>query len=255
MKKTIIPIIMCILLTACSTSTFYQVYKAAPINGKVQSNKILFEDNNAQIIYNLWENGGDVGFEFYNKSTQDITLHLDKSFFVLNGMTYDYFKYRTFTKSSNVTSMTTYRTYTYNYYNTALGGSVSSTNTTSFTEPNVLIIPSKTSRRISEYVVTSSFLNSCDMLMYPTKKKIKTLKFDNNNSPFKFSNLITYSLSGDTSRLENTFYVKSISNMPENEVFETKPEILCGEQTINWIRVAKIGGPESFYIEYKYGKF
>ncbi|AMS25696.1 hypothetical protein AEM51_00360 [Bacteroidetes bacterium UKL13-3] len=254
MKKTIILITSSLLLTACSTSTFYQVYKTAPANGIVQSNKILFEDNNAQITYNLWDNGGDVGFLFYNKSTQDITIHLDKSFFVLNGTAYDYFKYRTFTRSSNLTSMTAYRTYPYSYYNTSVGGTISSSNTTSFIEPNVIIVPPKTSRRVSEYVVTSSFLNSCDMLKYPSRKKIKALTFDKNNSPFTFSNLITYSISGDTNRLENNFYVTSISNMPENEVFETKPEIVCDKQTMNMIKIAKIGGPELFYIQYTTGK-
>jgi hypothetical protein len=237
-------------LTACSIPTFYQVYKTTPVNGRLESDKIIFEDDNALITYNLWDNGGNAGFHFFNKSTHDITIHLDKSFFVLNGTAYDYFRYRTFTRTSNLTSMTTYRTYPYGYYNTSVGGAISSSNTTSFTEPNIIIVPPKTSKKISEYVVTTAFLNNCDLPKYPSKKKIKTLTFEKTNSPFTFSNLVTYSISGDTNRLENNFYVTSISNMPESEVFEIKPEVVCGKQTINKVRVNKIGASDAFYVKY-----
>lgn len=253
MKTTIILLAFCIVLSACSSSNFYQVYKTTSTNGTIDSNKILFEDNNAQITYNLWENGGDAGFQFFNKTSHDITIHLDKSFFILNGIAHDYFKYRTFTKTSSLTSISTYKSNPYSYNSTS-GGAMSSTNSTSFIEPNIIIVPPKTSKRISEYTVTSQFLNSCDMLKYPSKRKIKTLTFDQNNSPFTFSNLITYSVLGDTNRLENNFYVTSISNIPENEFFETKPEVICGIRTYNIIRIVKVGGPESFYIRYRFSQ-
>jgi len=88
------------------------------------------------------------------------------------------------------------------------------------------------------------------MLKYPSKKRVKALTFDKSTSPFVFSNLITYSLLGDTIRQENNFYVTSISNMPEKEVFETRADVECGKQTLRIIKVAKISSPEAFYIRY-----
>jgi hypothetical protein len=122
MKTNTFLVFCCCLFTACTTQTFYQIYKTTPVNGKIESNEIIFEDDNALISYNLWESGGDVGFQFYNKSDIDIIIHLDRSFFVLNGFAYDYYKNRSFTKSANTVSTATYRTYPYGYYNTSVGG-------------------------------------------------------------------------------------------------------------------------------------
>jgi hypothetical protein len=117
-------------------------------------------------------------------------------------------------------------------------------------ESNLIIVPPRTSKMISEYVITNLFLNTCDMQKYPNRKSIKTLEYDQENSPFNFSNLITYSISGDTNRLETNFYVKSISNLPISEVFEMKTEVVCGRQTAKKVRTIKSNGPETFYIEY-----
>jgi hypothetical protein len=87
------------LLTACGgVDTYYQVYKTS--NGLQQKESVLtYEDENCIVTYNLWSDGGNVGFNFENKTDKDIYLDLDKCFFILNGEAYNYFRNRTLAKS------------------------------------------------------------------------------------------------------------------------------------------------------------
>ena len=47
---------------------------------------MIYEDSFSRITYNLWNRGGQVNFMFSNKSDKDITIDLENSFFILNGM-------------------------------------------------------------------------------------------------------------------------------------------------------------------------
>ena len=91
-----------ILLSSCATTSFYQVYNVKPIEESIlNADEFLFEDENCKISYNLWARGGDSGFEFYNKTENNIYVKLNESNFILNGFAYDYFKNRTFTTSES----------------------------------------------------------------------------------------------------------------------------------------------------------
>src|SRR5690554_5373165 len=97
-----------LLLTTSCNSTFYQVYQVNTNNDLVTSeNNIIFEDSICKVKYNLWSDGGDIGFEFYNKTENELQIHLDKSYFILNGIAYDYYKNRIYAKSTSTgTSLT-----------------------------------------------------------------------------------------------------------------------------------------------------
>lgn len=183
-------------------------------------------------------NGGDVGFQFFNKTNQDVNILLDKTFYVVNGIAFDYFKYRSHseTKSHMIQNYLT------------------NSETSSIYESKIIIIPPKAAKRISEYNVTNELINSCELLLFPSSKKVKEISFNFNNTPIVFCNLITYNVGDDTIRLENKFYVSSLSNMPESEFFKTIPVQNCDKKSKKYIKVAKINGPEVFYIQYKYIK-
>ena len=70
MRKVFL-ILFSILITSCSVTNYYQVYKADSENGIIKNNNIVFEDQNCKVSYNLWSEGGNVGFEIYNKSESD----------------------------------------------------------------------------------------------------------------------------------------------------------------------------------------
>src|SRR5690554_3085656 len=102
MKKLLIPLVLIILmLSSCSPIHYYQLFEAKPIGNIPAENKIVFEDENCRVTYNLWDNRGDMGFSIYNKTDSYLTLNLSKSFLVINGAVYDYYLNRTYTASSS----------------------------------------------------------------------------------------------------------------------------------------------------------
>lgn len=251
MKKIILPILT-LLFTSCAVTNYYQVYKTNADNGIVDNNNIVFEDNNCSVYYNLWTEGGDVGFSIYNKTESDLTVYLTKTFFVLNGVAYDYFQNRTFSKSSNNgTTLTSYNyPYYWNYNVTKVAGISSTSFSTSYIEKPELTIPPKTLINISEYNVTNERYINCDLAKYPTRKNIKTLKYSEDNSPFVFYNLITYATKSDTLRLENKFYVSEITNYPSTEIYRDIDTSACGRRLDFPIQVFKNVTPDKFYIKY-----
>lgn len=240
-----------LFIASAATKDYYQVYKTVPENGKLLDNKITFEDENCNIVYNLWGEGGNIGFTIFNKSENEIIINIDKSFFVLNGIAYDYFQNRTITKTSTSGSSVSY-TYPYWYYSSLkVGGTSTSSYATSYSESPLMIIPSKTSKNITEYNVVNNFYSSCDLLKYPfSKKEIKSLSFDKTNSPYTFYNIISYTSKGINFNLENKFYVDQIANFPRSEIVETIYPEKCGKESSNYVEVFKETPPNNFYFHY-----
>ena len=250
MKNIITPLIA-LLLTSCAVTNYYQVYKATPENGAIVNDRIVFEDSNCIVDYNLWSSGGDVGFRIYNKTQQDLNVYLDRSFFVLNGVAFRYFLNRTFSKSSSYgAAVTTLRNpYFWNQPSSQTLGANSSSGAT-YEEQPVMIVPPKTLIYISEYAVTNSRFTDCDLPKYPAFGAAAVLKYDMNNSPFVFSNLITYSTTSDTVRMENKFYVNEIGNFPSSVLFTKVDTTTCGKKLDIPKYVFKNTSPNVFYINY-----
>ena len=96
-----------LIISSCVTTSFYRVYNVKPIEESItNTDELFFEDENCKILYNLWANGGNIGFNFYNKTDSKIYVKLNESNFILNGSAYDYFKNRTFTTSENKSAST-----------------------------------------------------------------------------------------------------------------------------------------------------
>lgn len=259
-----------VLLTSCATS-FYQVYKAVPTDNLIKTdNYLIYEDDNCKISYDFWGEGGNIGFYFYNKTNENIYLNLEQSFFVLNGIAYDYFKNRVFThlKGAGVTSSkvsTASKSVTgINYLDliqtnriqasSSVGVMTPSGFSISYNEEKIICIPSKTSKIITEYNINESLYRDCDLFKYPTKRQIKSKSFTKSDSPIIFSNRIGYSV-GQSDKLikfENEFYISEISNYPEKEMIESKYDEYCGLESMIKTEYFKNVSPDKFYI--KYGK-
>lgn len=240
-------------LTSCMPSHYYQVYKAKPDTQiETKSDFLVYENQNCKVSYNLWQENGNVGFAFYNKTENDIILYLDESFFVLNGMAFPYYQNRIFGTSSKANT-----TVNYSYWNYFLIGA-STVNTTSSAysvariEKKKLTIPSKTSIIIAEFSINKDLIRNCDLFRYPRKKEITTVSFNKTNSPIIFSNRISYSLenSPELIEIENNFYVSEITNYPENKMFDYKDEEFCGEETLDNVKYSTKQAPNKFYIKY-----
>jgi hypothetical protein len=250
------------MFISCVTS-YYQIYKTIPSENTILKDDFLvYEDENCMVLYNFWSEGGNMVFLFHNKTDENIYLNLGESFFIYNGIAYNYYRNRTFTfskasSSSSSVSSSSINTYgisvsksntDINYSNLVYGlnlistltniamqeASSSSTNTkgqtisseesVSYNEEKIVCIPSKTTKIISEYIVNEHVYKDCDLSLFPKKKDIKSKMFSKEVSPFVFSNRLSYYIEGTTKiiRFENEFYVSEISNHTENEIIEWK---------------------------------
>lgn len=244
------------LFASCSTTTYFQIYNTGSDNGVLDNNKIVFEDKNCKVQYNLWSEGGNIGFSIYNKAESDLTVHLNKTFFVINSVAYEYFQNRTFSSSSNYgTTVTSYSNpYYWNYNISKISGTTSNSFSTSYMEKQYLTIPPKTLVNISEFKVVNNRFISCELNKYPSRRNVKTLKFNKENSPIVFSNIITYSTTNDTLRLENKFFVNEITNLPSSEVYKNIDTAFCGQKLDFPVKIFNNVSPGKFYVKYYFEK-
>lgn len=96
-----------LLLQSC-TRTYYdyiQMLSTKPVNQSAPISQVnggvLYEDTYCAVFYKFWSDGGDAGFEFYNKTDEIIYLDLSKTFFIKNGVAYDYYHDQTITETES----------------------------------------------------------------------------------------------------------------------------------------------------------
>jgi len=145
----------------------------------------------------------------------------------------------------------------------AFGGAVTETTTrgktvssgTSYTEMDIICVPSKTAKVISEYKITEALYRNCDLDRYPSKRQIRTLAFSNNQSPLVFSNKIAYTVGKSENLLtfENKFFVSKITNYPKNAIIIKKYDEFCGEKSDTKNEYFKNYSPDNFYVTYYKG--
>ena len=229
------------LFTSCSTK-FYQVYQAKTLgNLEMADQQIVYEDEDCKISYNLWDDSGDIGFKFHNKTNQNIFVNLEESFFIVNGIANNYYKNRVYTNSnvrgSEVSAAAALSQGTtagniFGLLHKSQSVTGTSGNSIAYTEEKIIIIPPNTAKLIEEYSISSSLYRDCDLFRFPNKRQIKTVSFDRDNSPLVFSNRIAYTKgeSIELRRIENDFYVNAITNYPEKEITESKNAEYCGER-------------------------
>ena len=255
-------------LSSCKT-TYYQVYRAVPSDRSMaDKDALVYKDENCEVTYNLWSQGGNMGFGFFNKTKENIYLNLDECFFVRNDVANDYYLDREFTQTSNVGSKSSRK----KGASVALAGLnflgliqtnqgvaevsesliTSSGSSISVKEKKIITIPPGTLKFISEYNINESLYRDCDLLKYPRRKQVKTLHFMKEESPFVFSNRITYRVgeSAEPVQFENEFYVSEITNYPKNEIVKEDYDEFCGEKSEEKYNFFKIKSPDRFYIMY-----
>ena len=268
MKTILLSSMLCaaVLSTSCSTTNYYQLYKASPQTSMAQSSALVYEDANCTVTYNLWGESGNAGFKFSNKTNEAIFINLSESYFILNGIAYDYFKNRIVTESSGQTisqsKKTTVQMPVYNNFFWPIIGaqsvSASAANTSSYsvayTETKIVAVPPKTAKVFSEYYINKEFIKDCSLPKYPSKKQVQPVTFSNTDSPLVFSNRISYSVgTGNAVKFENAFYVSEISNHPGDEFITQERIKECGE-TVN-VRTFNHKAANSFYVSYLMDKY
>jgi len=250
MKKNLLPLFL-IFLASCGTTNFYQVYKAKAEGGKTSDKEIVFEDKYCRVTYSLWAPGGNVGFSFYNKTDEDLTIDLSRTFFVLNGFTYDYFQDRMYTHSSSsgVSVASPANPYYYRSVSSVASGT-SVSYSTAYNEKEQRTVPPGVSVQITEFRIVGSRYINCDLKKFPSRTKIKTVSFDKTNSPFKFQNLITFTSKGTDYRMDNSFYVAEVTNYPSSMIMHGVSKSDCGTSLPRPFYEFNDPSADKFYFEY-----
>ncbi|MFP5438386.1 MAG: hypothetical protein ACLGH8_11395 [Bacteroidia bacterium] len=265
-KAIVVATIFGFSLLSCSSTNYYQLYKAVPQGQLVKKDsQMVYEDQNCEVTYNLWSAGGNAGFKFYNKTSETIYLNFADSYFVLNGVAYDYFKNRITTQTTNETRTQNSKVATQvNFLSlftsaVAPGGiavdnglSLSQGYSVAYQENKVLGIPPGTSRFITEFSINTTRIKNCNLLKYPSKRQVQPTQFTKSDSPFTVSNLISYSVGNAIPvKFENSFYISEISNHPDKEFAAFTKINECNEERtdLNY----KYAAPDCFYIKYLRG--
>lgn len=271
-KYLFFAILVVVLSTSCS-KPFYQIYKASASDKVVLKDKLLvYEDDNCKVLYNFWAEGGNIGFIFYNKTERNIYINLKESFFVLNGEAHNYYKNRVFVASKNLESsvfsgLIASKSITGLNYSDLIqtnnmssskssGVKTSSGFSTSYTEEEIVIVPSKASKTISEYAINDMLFRDCYLYRYPTKNQIINKTFTKSDSPFVFSNRIQYRMDPEekATLIENEFYIQKITNYPENEILELVQDEFCEQKSFTRTKYFKNVSADKFYIKYNKGQ-
>ena len=254
MKKLIIVAIILVFLNSCgNTRPYYQEFKVNSISGKENSDGIYFDDSNCQVKYNFWSDGGNAGFEIFNKTDGDLILDLTKTFFVKNGYAYPYFQRRTFSNSSSTTHESTIGVSNYRLrteYSSKIKSEVSKMNGTEYIEREFVTIPSKTKVSIVEFSLETVRYKNCDYFKYPSSSEVKPLLFKESGSPIIFKNIIVYNSGSSQNKIEHNFYVSEIVNYPEKAFMKNETKDRCGETLDTPKKVFKNIDVKRFYLKY-----
>jgi hypothetical protein len=253
--------LLSILFSSCSNVSYYQVYDIQKPDSIVSNEGgLVYEDEHCMVKYDFWQKGGNPGFVIENKTDAILELHLDQSFFVLNGYSNDYFQNRNYTGSVQtgssrgvVSASNTNQTLRQSVIagqastSTAVSKSVSQ-----MEAPNLRIAP-HSFKAVIEFAITEDRYNHCDLVRYPAGKSTSQVKFTSSDSPFTFTNFIAYSLqdSDEIIRLEHSFYVSAITNYSEKGMIEVQYVEVCGKKTRYTKRTFRYASPERFYVKYK----
>jgi hypothetical protein len=261
MKQLIFSALTALFLASCST-TYFQVYKVSPgFDSKPVNDSLIYENEDCRVLYDFWGHGGNAGFVFYNKTNENIYLNKEECFFIFNGFAYNYYQNRVFTQSSNASASSNTSAAIsginflgYKQKNVLSAGIAATTGSSvAYYEEKVVCIPPETAKKIEGYKVTESLYRDCNLLRFPSKEQIRSSNFSKSESPNVFSNIITYHIgkSEDLERLENEFYVKTITNYPEKAIIQSRSNEFCGEKGYpKKIEYCTIVSPDKFYIEY-----
>lgn len=217
---------------SCSYTQYYQVASVKPAdnNTKQVDNKIVYEDNNLLIYYDFWSANGNMCLTFENKNEDNLILHLDESFLIYNGYTYDYFQNRYFvSKKEHSMSITKARKSAVTSLYSAYQTSVQKEESTIVKENAKIIIPGKGKRVINEFNILESRYRSCNLLCdYLGSDGLDSISFTAENSPYCFENKFVYSLEdSEKMNISNKFYISDITNCTDEAFMKTRSEKGC----------------------------
>lgn len=265
-KIVFLLLISILSFTACSPM-YYQVYNIESDDTIKKDNNFVFSNEDCEIKYDFWGEGGDLFFIFTNKTDKDICINLERSCFILNNFAHNYYESEVSITRSIATlhefgkvagasySISDRRTSEAISVAAAASSLSKKTSSTSVEtkKPNKIWIPANSSKAISEFkILTNAFLD-CSDADIPSKNLTKLGNYTKNNSPLIFSNRIVYHFANDSKDkiVENKFWIADYINYNKRQIFETFKTRNCITGLNEKQKIFKVQKPYSFYNVYK----
>lgn len=206
-----IALIIILFFTSCVPMV--QVLETESSDVKYVRNEYFYENSDLKVSYNLWEQGGKVSFYVFNKSDNPIFIDWDKSHFIYNGTSYEYWF-----DSENTKSFYTFSNHTAFYDAMSISNKKGITQTSTIKPKKIIHLPPKSGILVSKYIISSEPYYTCDFNLKPIIKTgdVIARKFTTITSPIKFRNYISYSFNENSSEkkiIDNDFFLSTVYNM------------------------------------------
>lgn len=252
MKKYLFLIAVAVLMLSCS-KVIYQVCEVKSNDVQTTSNGLIYENNDLRLTYNFCSEGGDMSFFCHNKTQSTMYIFLPESFFIRNGIAYDYYEdcdYTTTTVvslansiiASNSAQLTDHvrSNYMHNkwYIGSATrytGASVTSLSGKSKAvtthSSKIIAIPANASKLIPSFLIYDNYYIQCGKDKYKTnfpRKQSTLITYNASTTPLEFSNSICYTFDINNKNsykiITNSFYLASLQNFNESEILINNPD-------------------------------
>lgn len=231
MKRPILAsiVLLAVTLSSCVNYNYLQVYEVQSENCRKQYNTFIYNNEDCNITYNLWSEGGGCNFSMTNNTNNNMFVIMPLSALIVNNEAKEY--------DSNLL-------YSTDYTNPRITA-------------NVVCIPPKSKKTIKGKRIIDNVLLVCDdsNSNFP-KKQSENINYTRNVTPLLFNNRIAYCFDSelkDIKYIENTFWVSSLQNYSESHAI--KKITACVNGFSQKIKKYKMESPDKFYIKYMYEPF
>lgn len=260
MKKYYYILFLLIALAACTSQNYYQLLETGSNTSVLSNNSIVFGNEDLEISFDLWGDNGNGSFTVYNKTDKDIFIDLKRSHLIINDLAITYFQNRNFSNKKISVLSPASDDVIREQQSIKLPGvspkpaSVQADESVVFLEERILCIPPHSKQMIFGFNLLENIYRDCYLYRFPTDKQILSSEFTDQNSPYVYRNRISYSIDEKfttVKTLENNFFVKKITNYPENEFVKYESVKFCSDSSSYTNQVYPFYKPNSFYIKYK----
>lgn len=261
-------------LHSCITPQhYYQVYDVETDGLQSDKQAVIFSNDECDVAYDLWGEAGNSGFFFRNNTDEDIYIDLSRSFFIRNGIAYDYFTDAEYTQSITSTTSSAaaisasfiqlwYELPMWTPIVVARGAQFSASGSTGTTgslttrEAKYICVPANSAKYIVGFNISDYIYKECgnDKFNRP-KRESEHITFSREKSPLVFRNRICYYVgnSEEIATIENSFWISGFTNFNGKDFFITHSEEECNHSSvISKVKVHKYRSANRFYNRYQF---
>lgn len=257
MRKYLFISVLILLMCACTPKSYYQLYKVSTDELELKNDQLTYENEHCIVSYNLWGENGDLSFLLYNKTDKDMFVIMPQSFFIKNGMAYDYYTNAVHTSRAVVQSGKS-SSYTSAYAgvlgNVGYTKTTTAESSTTTKEMAVVCIPPRAAKSFEGFQLITSAYKDCDDydFNYP-KKATDVIIYAKEDSPWTFRNRIAYTFDEGCENCEyidNELWVSYLQNYYYSAMQEQIKVTPCELQYSTFQTLILNQAPNAFYNKY-----